>query len=108
MDGQNIQPMRYTWYWSQTEATQTQLRPNIHQKHNHTQIHVYIDGSCTYHDVGKSENLDKANIQLLDAKKDIPVPTGTNPADTHSRPGVIIATPDLSQAALTYTHITIV
>jgi ribonuclease HI len=61
-----------------------------------------------YHDVGSAENLDKANIQILNAKKDIPVPTGTNSADTHSRPDIIIATPDLSQPTLTYTHITIV
>jgi hypothetical protein len=55
-----------------------------------------------YHDVGSAENLDKANIQIRNAKKDIPVPTGTNPANTHSRPDIIIATPDLSQMALTY------
>jgi ribonuclease HI len=61
-----------------------------------------------YHDVGSAENLDKDNIQILNAKKDIPVPTGTNHADTHSRPDIIIATPDPSQKALTYTHITIV
>ncbi len=58
--------------------------------------------------MGSAENLDKANIQILIAKKDIPVPTSTNFADTHSRSDIIIATPDLSQTALTYTHITIV
>ncbi len=61
-----------------------------------------------YHDVGSAENLDLANIQILNAKKNIPVPTGTNPANTHSCPDIIIATPDLSQTALTCTHITIV
>ncbi len=58
-----------------------------------------------YHDVGSSENIDKGNIQILNDKKDIPFPTGTNPADTHNRPDIIIATPDLSQTALTYSHI---
>jgi hypothetical protein len=50
----------------------------------------------------------RRHFMAFHANKDIPVPTGTKPADTHSRPDIIIATPNLSQTALTYTHITIV